>query len=291
MTFQPQFTWTRRWRGPFPVTAPSPIPIGTINSQGLVWDGVTWRVPVGIPEAPQDGQIYGRQDQTWQLCVSAINGEVDNLTVDGSLSTQDLNVTDTATIANLNVTNFVIQNNQLVINGSESITNGSLVVYNPGNGGAIEAHDSGQGGNFCLQVYSELTGFLVGFWYGGGVNPDVPVAIQPGNIITNGDGTQVIYNTTSDANLKERERDVPPDQVGRIIDNITPKYFRWKARRRGNDDEHLGLMAQDVYPFFPDAVTPGRDDKPWMIDYSKLVPLLLAELKALRQRVAELETS
>jgi hypothetical protein len=56
-------------------------------------------------------------------------------------------------------------------------------------------------------------------------------------------------------------------------------------------------MAQELHAVFPDAVSVGSvGDIPgdetyegWSVDYSKLVPVLLRELKQLRARVAELE--
>lgn len=66
--------------------APSPIPIGTVDQWGRVWDGTMWRCPVGIPEAPADGRFYGRQNETWQLGVGGVNAEVyGDLTVDDNL--------------------------------------------------------------------------------------------------------------------------------------------------------------------------------------------------------------
>jgi hypothetical protein len=48
----------------------------------------------------------------------------------------------------------------------------------------------------------------------------------------------------------------------------------------------LGQQAIDVYPA---AVTYREEDDWYGVDYSKYVPVLLQELKALRARVAELE--
>lgn len=273
---------------PFPVTAPSPIPIGTIDQFGRVWDGITWRCPVGIPEAPRDGQLYGRQNATWQLAVSAVNGEAQNLTVDNliianALDTPTLNATQVNT-SNLEVTSSA------GITAAENLTGGALVVYNNvlGGGGAIEAHDvGGPGSTPCLQVYSENTGYLVGFWYGGGQNTVFPSANQIG-AITSEDGTTTSYLTTSDGRLKTREQDLDDEVIGDIIDHLQPKSYHWKHERNGAAAS-VGMIAQEAYAVFPQAVARGRGNVPWMIDYSKFVPLLIAEVKELRKRLHKLE--
>lgn len=110
-----------------------------------------------------------------------------------------------------------------------------------------------------------------------------------GGITTNGTATS--FNTSSDKRLKENV--VTIDNSGTIIDALEPVKFDWKSV---SGEVGYGVLAQDAYDVFPQAVSCGNDleiDDPesvrWAVDYSKYVPLLLAELKALRQRVAALE--
>jgi hypothetical protein len=53
------------------------------------------------------------------------------------------------------------------------------------------------------------------------------------------------------------------------------------------------VIAQQAVEVYPLAVThsqqDGQEDDFWGVDYSKYVPVLLQELKALRARVAQLE--
>lgn len=112
--------------------------------------------------------------------------------------------------------------------------------------------------------------------------------VTVGSITQN--GTNTSYNTSSDGRLK-------PVRVGfdpaPILDQLTPVKHNWLSTP---DRWSHGLIAQDAYAVFPEAVTvgsgePGDDDfMPWAVDYSKFVPLLIAELKSLRLRVAELES-
>ena len=50
-----------------------------------------------------------------------------------------------------------------------------------------------------------------------------------------------------------------------------------------------GFMAQELYRVFPQAVEPGGEDaktQPWMVDYSKLTPLLV---KAVQEQQGTIE--
>lgn len=112
---------------------------------------------------------------------------------------------------------------------------------------------------------------------------------QVGSIQTSGSST--IFNTSSDQNLKENFEDF---DAGIIIDELNVYKFVWK-----NKDKNIGygVKAQEAYNVFPDAISPGSSDdllgteeyERWSADYSKFVPLLLREVKALRARVAMLE--
>jgi hypothetical protein len=108
----------------------------------------------------------------------------------------------------------------------------------------------------------------------------------------------VAYNTTSDGRLKENLRDFTDS--GRLIDILKPRVFDWK-----NSDENgknvIGFIAQEEHaadPIFAHigAVSVGDEDpetitKQWQRSDSGLIPILVAELKSLRGRVAALESN
>ncbi|MCA0000966.1 MULTISPECIES: tail fiber domain-containing protein [unclassified Mesorhizobium] len=106
-----------------------------------------------------------------------------------------------------------------------------------------------------------------------------------GSISTTGSATT--YATTSDERLKENFQSF---DSGALIDALNAYHFDWKVGGTG-----YGVKAQQTYAIFPDAVAVGTGEPgdeefmPWGIDYSKFVPILLAEVKALRARVATLE--
>jgi len=109
-----------------------------------------------------------------------------------------------------------------------------------------------------------------------------------GNISTTVSATA--YATSSDASLKE---DLKSFDAGNIIDNTEVYDFAWKSTK----ERAFGIIAQQAVEVYPQAIThteasteKGLErDEWWGVDYSKYVPVLLQELKALRARVAELE--
>jgi hypothetical protein len=98
-------------------------------------------------------------------------------------------------------------------------------------------------------------------------------------------GTTTTYNTTSDADLK-RDRGRSKDHGTRLAAIVIHDY-EFKADGRIG----VGVFAQEAYAHAPFAVTPGDPQKglPWMVDYSKFVPDLIAEVQDHRARLAALE--
>lgn len=106
--------------------------------------------------------------------------------------------------------------------------------------------------------------------------------------------TTTAYVTTSDERLKTIVG--PVSNSGDLIDALAPFWHTWN----GSPDttHYLGMSAQAVAAHVPGVVVPGNDKEPgeagftpWQGDWSKLVPLLIAEVQALRARVATLEAA
>jgi hypothetical protein len=127
--------------------------------------------------------------------------------------------------------------------------------------------------------------------YGITFRPDTDVNSNPclfanaagsgvGSITTSAGGTA--FNTSSDERLKEGFETF---DAGRIVDDTEVWSFKWKS----SGERSYGVSAQQAQQVYPEAVT-YMDEQDWYgIDYSKYVPVLLQELKALRARVAALE--
>jgi len=113
--------------------------------------------------------------------------------------------------------------------------------------------------------------------------------VAVGQISTTATATN--YITSSDGRMKE---DLKSFDAGRIIDDTMVYSFSWKSAVLGGErgapaPRGYGVIAQEANEVYPDAVTYREESDWWGIDYSKYVPVLLQELKALRARVAALE--
>lgn len=119
-----------------------------------------------------------------------------------------------------------------------------------------------------------------------------------GSISQNG-ATGVLFNTTSDARLKD---DDGPAVDLAALRAVVVHDFRWKADGRPD----RGVFGQETYGVFPRAVTMGDDGaepgddaapwRPWMVSYQTFVADLIvgwqqhdAELVALRAELAALK--
>jgi hypothetical protein len=116
----------------------------------------------------------------------------------------------------------------------------------------------------------------------------LPIGQIKCNLSSFGNG-ETIYQNLSDGRFKHG---VTPLVSGDVIDQLNPIRYRL-----GSDDdlERIGFSAQELYEAVPQAATPGKGEPgeegfiPWMRSMGALEPVVVAELKALRRRVAELE--
>ncbi len=107
-----------------------------------------------------------------------------------------------------------------------------------------------------------------------------------GEISTSGASTA--YNTTSDIRLKENIR--PISKGLNDLLKIGVKEYSYKADESKKTE--TGFIAQELYEIYPQAVQKGGDDaktNPWMIDYSKLTPLLVKGIQEQQQEIENLK--
>lgn len=103
----------------------------------------------------------------------------------------------------------------------------------------------------------------------------------------------VNFSTTSDATLKNDNGPVTETRIGGIIDGLQIHDFDWKE---GNVKNQIGVFAQEAIQVLPEGIVAdsSEDDDgsylPASLDYSKIVPILVAEVQFLRRRVAALES-
>lgn len=155
--------------------------------------------------------------------------------------------------------------NLLVGTTSYANSNSNSLMLNPGGGIVYIQHASGaiSGSSYGVFNYN---------------------ATQIGSISQSGT-TAVLYNTTSDARLKENIAD--SSDAASLIDALQVRQFDWKS---DGSHQRYGFVAQELYEVAPEAVSKPQDPEEMMaVDYSKLVPMLVKEIQSLRARVSQLE--
>ena len=107
------------------------------------------------------------------------------------------------------------------------------------------------------------------------------------------DNSSATFNTSSDYRLKENER--PIDDAIEKVKLLKPYYFNFIETP---EKESQGFFAHEVMDYVPTAVKGKKDEVALNgmpiyqeLDYSKMVPMLTAGLKALIEKVEKLETS
>jgi len=107
---------------------------------------------------------------------------------------------------------------------------------------------------------------------------------QVGSISTN--GTTTSYNTTSDK-TKKKSFGLITNPFG-VLDKFD---IHDAAFLTDLDDRKMMIMAQDVMPHYPQAVSHNEEDDTWGADYGQFSPLALACIKDLHNRVKQLEAA
>lgn len=171
---------------------------------------------------------------------------------------------------------YVAGNNNVFMAGGQLAISELLTPINPYSRLDVTFDQYDEYGICVKNTHSAASGYMLQFYNASNVQQG---SIQQAN------STTVSFNTTSDQRMKENVRDLVDS--GAIIDALQPRVFDWKW---GGKNFH-GFIAQELHPVYPEAVSVGGDTQPWAVDYSKLVPVLAAEIKSLRARVSQLEAA
>jgi hypothetical protein len=161
-------------------------------------------------------------------------------------------------------------------------TDGALSVQSSTAGNIISSYQASTGGTAFLARVDNTAANLAAFYYAGSL---------VGSITTS--GTTTAFNTTSDYRLKTNVEPMT-DGLTRLM-KLQPRKFNWKAAL--NDPKSDGFIAHELQAVVPGAVTGKKDEinkdgsiKPQQVDYSKLVPLLVAALQDEQAEIESLKT-
>jgi len=106
--------------------------------------------------------------------------------------------------------------------------------------------------------------------------------ITANNVTVTNTLSAFVVNTTSDERLKQNI--AVADDSSSIVDGITVRQFDWK---HSGEHQPYGLIAQELNDSYPFAVS--KDNEHWSIDYTRLVPVLLQEIKQIKEQLILLQ--
>ncbi len=100
--------------------------------------------------------------------------------------------------------------------------------------------------------------------------------------------TTIAFNTSSDKRLKN-DNGLFFNGLS-TLKNIKIHNYTW----RETNQKDIGVFAQELYEAYPNAVTKGDDNateitKRWQVDYSKLVPVLVAATQEQQTQIEDLK--
>jgi len=225
-------------------------------------------------------------------------------------------VGDNITITNTGQTkaiSSITSDTVMTIDGATATVGSAYTLSNAGTRFIVKGNGNvgiGQASSdYKLQVYGSEENYIAMFENDGGSDTNQGLLIQaglsdssalgPSTLIEFNDGSSseigsitfgssaTSYNTTSDRRLKENivDTSLSLDDLNRIQIHD----FTWKA-----DNAHKishGVIAQELYEVYPGAVTKPVDENKdyWMVDYSKLSPLIIKSIQDLNLKVENLE--
>jgi hypothetical protein len=238
-----------------------------------------------------NGSGYALSTLTAGTGISLTNS-AGSISISATATTGDI-AFNSATISSVNTN----QNINLMANGTGAVNVNTTTPYLAGSY-AMNVFGSSTGKIYGMMVKSvQQPRECISFWNEASTGDNLFAVFFTestfdvrGSITYNRGAGQIAYNTTSDRRAKTIYG--PVTNSGQIVDNLkvyTGK-MNWGAIQY---PMMIADEAQQVTPYCVTGQPNAVDDKGKPIyqqmDYSALVPLLIAEVQSLRARVAELE--
>ena len=262
------------------------------------WDGQKWQCPpvlTGLLDAPRDGNIYGRQNGTWQRSFPYNGGELLDLLIDYDLNVMgNANVNGVLTvIGNAGIEGSLTVNQPSIFNSYLDVT-GALNVGGIVTAPTVSAVTVDVGNTIAITDTGFESSSNIGFTspnidFYGTVNESNNLNVGSGIDVVNGGVTasQPMYapafNVTSDVRLKENIHDCLMGLP--CILGLRPRHFH----RKNSSHQEFGLIAQEVQEVLPSAIR--GDDKLLSINPMAVIAVLINAVKELAERVEHMERS
>lgn len=98
-------------------------------------------------------------------------------------------------------------------------------------------------------------------------------------------GSVTATNFINSSDLRKKKNIRPITEYETILSSIHGVRFEWIE----NGEKDIGVIAQDILPVLPEAVTYSEDG--YKVAYMKIIPVLVEAVKSLQERVNILERS
>jgi|TARA_R100000482_G_scaffold52162_1_gene18551 cytoskeletal protein CcmA (bactofilin family) len=166
--------------------------------------------------------------------------------------------------------------NNISVGGNADVT-GDITVNDITASGCIIGANICSTATICADTTIQATGNITSGSTIQGVN-----LCATGTIQSNGD---IIAFASSDKNLKSNIKKI--QNSNNILKGINGYTFDWneEAERSGSD---YGVIAQEIQEVVPEIVV-ERSNGTLAVDYQKLIPILIEEVKSLNNRIEVLE--
>jgi hypothetical protein len=198
--------------------------------------------------------------------VTILSNQVANLQ---QMVNYDLKQINVNAISNYNTTPIQVYSPLNLCN--VSLTTNGITVSGTGSASTI-----GSGSNGSLVIGSVSTSLLLqqngisSFFIGADCNATFIGSVTATNFINSSDA--------------RKKRNIQPiTEYETILSSIHGVRFEWLE----NGQKDVGLIAQDILPVLPEAVTDSEDG--YKVAYMKIIPVLVEAVKALQLRVNSLE--
>ncbi len=209
------------------------------------------------------------------------------INADGSMTTTNATITGKVTATSGKIGGFTIDGNNLegsYISFYPTVTGGKMEL------GYVTLTGSGGGLHLNSTIYVQDADIVIGYVSQSSEPSIVPYGSGIGNV---GVGDQYwdqvkanSHPTASSIRYKKKILDISDEDVG-SIDDIRPVTYELKSKDDGK--RFPGFIAEELATIAPMFVSYDDEGLPESIDYSRIVVLLVHEVKKMRKRLAALE--
>lgn len=199
-----------------------------------------------------------------------------NLTTTGTTSTGTLIVTGTANLTGASNVSLGAVGNIKITGGSNAQVlttdgSGNLSWTTPGGGGA-NINDTTTNGSFYLTMANVTTGT-----FSNAIISSTKLYFNPSTGQLNATDFNSLSDRTEKANIKQLEN------APQAVAQMTGVSFDWV----NNDGSSYGLIAQDLEPIAPHAVSTNSEGKK-SVNYAAIIPFLVETIKEQQRQIDEL---